>query len=100
MLAYDLFCMYHLNEPRPRGEDSFVNGDHSDSVIIKERQQLGQFYYLISYIQSYSVFITCHFIIYIYIINCRIAVLLFFEIVVSRFAVSVSPYPSRRIGAS
>jgi len=37
---------------------------------------------------------------YFYIYTCRIAVLLFSEIAVSRIAVSVSPYPSHRIGAS
>lgn len=64
-----------------------------------KRQQMGQYFHLsISRIDIFYLYYMAYY--YFYIYTRRIAVLLFSENAVSRIAVPVSPYPSRRIGAS
>ena len=68
-------------------------------VLMVKRLGLGQYFDLISRIQAFWSLLH-DILLFIYIYARRIAVLLFSEIAVSRIAVSVSPCPSRRIGAS
>jgi hypothetical protein len=51
-------------------------GDHSD-LVIKERQQMGQFLFS-SHAFNYSDYLICHFIVFISAYTRSIAVLLFF----------------------
>jgi hypothetical protein len=64
-------------------------GDHSD-LVIKERQQMGQFFNLISCIQLFRLYDLLFYCFYTY-IQC-ITVLLFFKIAVSPIGKSMSQY--------
>jgi hypothetical protein len=83
----------------PRGNEEGRKLVIGDQLIILERKQMGQF---LSHLFSCNLIIPSYALLfyYFYTYTRRIAESLFFEIAVSRIAVLVSPYPSRRIGAS